>query len=157
MGGWPAWLLHTLPIYWEFCAARTPCQEVQSLNPIKPSQHLRAQAGCSKYESETGGDLKGWEVEVVSYHPWHPRAGRGSFLLPLLQSSSPAYLVWPWACLLLGAVLLLSRPSPHEQRQPHRQLQESRQRPHPGPPCLHLWTWAQESVFYRFSSNAYKS
>lgn len=125
MGGWCAWLLHTLPIFWEFCAAQTPCQEVLSLNLIRSSQCSRAQAGCSECGSKMGGNLKRLEVEVVSYHPLHPRAGRDPFFLPLLKSQSPAYPVWPWVCFLLGAALLLSRPSPHE----HWQLQESRLRP----------------------------
>lgn len=54
MGGRPAWLPHTWPVYWGFCAARTPCQEGLVLNLIKLSQRLRAQAGCSECGSEMG-------------------------------------------------------------------------------------------------------
>lgn len=74
MGGWLAWPLHTSPVYWDFCAARTPCQEVLYLNLIKPSWLLREPrlAAPSMGGRWGAGDLKRWEVgwcHVILYIP----------------------------------------------------------------------------------------
>ena len=88
MGGYSVWPLHTSPSSWIFVQPELPAGRYShtGYKPcLKRSHHsIEESPECrSKHGVEMGAeDLKRWAVGVVARCPLHPRAERGTFLLP---------------------------------------------------------------------------